>query len=310
MTSLSVVLALLAASAGSALPDASVPPADAAASDAGVTQDDDAGAAQADATGAKRRRPNLGQPESFAVGGSVAISLRTPEGWSSKPLKPQAVPDLTQIQGASVQLARAWSPAWSNENTPPTHSIWLICASAPSLQWSPGLETVVFERLNSIANAQLEERLNLDTLHAGEIEKKPPTFEQSYRGHGKVGRTRTEGAVRLLEEDRLGAGIPMRAQGRHVLGFSSDQVLVCSAACVEPAAHHLCASVIETVSLSGQLAAEPEPSVFGRLLVGFSQRPVTVVGVVAGVVLALAGAAVMLRGLLLRRPARRKSPAA
>ncbi|MFW5740088.1 MAG: hypothetical protein ACOC1F_06950, partial [Myxococcota bacterium] len=121
---------------------------------------------------------------------------------------------------------------------------------------------------------------------------------------GEAGGDRKEGAVRVLEVDRLDAErAAVTAAGRHVVGFLSepDRVLVCSAACVEPAeGRDACAASLGTFLLDGKLASEPSPSLTGRFVLGVKRRPAALLGAALGLLLALVGVLAILRGLMIR----------
>jgi hypothetical protein len=183
--------------------------------------------------------------------------------------------------------------------------MYLICATAPASEWSSGLESLVFERLNDVASTELGHRMSLDTFQPQRLEKAPPVFRQDFRAEGRLGPSRKVGTYDVLEEDALDrARAAAYAVGRHMVCFSDspERVIVCSVACMEPANPDVdtCTAVLGTFQLAGKLGAEPQPSFLVKLLVGVQRRPATLLGLVVGLLSTLAGGLMILRGFLLR----------
>lgn len=247
--------------------------------------------------------PVLGEEARFDISGAVKLVVLPPYGWSSSDTSDLDIEDLTQVSGAEAVIQHTWSSRHPKHGG--SAEMFVICASAPASDWAPGMESLVVERLNIIAKAQLAKKMAVASFSPGPIEEAPPVFRQSFEATGKAGGDRKEGSVRVLEVDRLDTQrASVIGNGRHIIGFLADpeRVLVCSTACFEPV-HHArgaCAGSVASFRLDGPLAPEPSPSTSGRLLLGIKRRPTALLGAALGLMLALVGVLVVLRGLMIR----------
>ena len=247
--------------------------------------------------------PMLGDEVRFDLAGPVKLVVIPPFGWAGEPSADVNIEELTQMPGAESLVEHSWSS--TNPKRAESTEMFVVCAAGPASDWAPGMESLVFERLNAIANAELAKRMAVSTFSPGQIEESTPVFRQSFEATGKAGGDRKEGSVRVLEVDRLDSRrAAVVARGRHVIGFLPDpeRVVVCSAACVEPVRHSrgACSASIASFRLDGPLAAEPSPSWTGRFVLGIKRRPTSLLGTALGLLLALAGILAILRGLMIR----------
>jgi hypothetical protein len=247
--------------------------------------------------------PILGTEVALAVPDGVVLHLSPPDRWAGTESKDVDIQDLSQIPGAQALFKHTWTSTHHRRAT--LSRLTVVCATAPSDDWAPGMESLVFERLNTIASAELAEWMTVSSLVPGPIDNAPPLYLQSFKAEGRAGGQRREGSLRVLEVDHIDDGrAPVVGTGRHFIGFlaNPDRVLVCSAACVEPAWRSVgvCPASIASIHLDGALVPEPSPSTAGRLLLGVQRRPSALLGTAAGLVFALVGVLIILRGLLLR----------
>ncbi len=245
----------------------------------------------------------LGSEVALAIPDGVVVHISPPERWVGAESKDVDIQDLNQIPGAQALFKHTWTSSHPRKATLSRLSV--VCATAPSEEWARGMESLVFERLNTLARAELAEWMTVSSLAPAAIDSAPPLYLQSFEAQGRAGGQRREGSVRVLEVDRMDDGrAPVVGTGRHFIGFlaNPDRVLVCSAACVEPAWRSVgvCPASIASVHLDGALVPEPSPSTAGRLLLGVQRRPSALLGAAAGLVVALVGVLTILRGLLLR----------
>lgn len=293
------VAAVLSIALGSAAfaqePDAS-PPSDASAAPDAVG--DAVPPAEPDAAPVEPPTAMLGNEETHALSNTVNLLVTPPFAWTGGEAPELDIPDLAQVPGAKTVIQRSWSQGTK------TSEMFLVCATGPASDWAPGMESLLMERLNAIANTELAKRMTVSTFSPGQLEETAPIFVQPFEAQGKAGGDRKEGAVRVLEVDPLdNKRADVAANGRHTLAFLDDpaRVLVCSAACVEPVGGRgVCPQSIASIHLQGQLAEEPLPTITGRLILGIKRRPAALLGTALGLMLALVGVLAILRGLLIR----------
>jgi len=243
----------------------------------------------------------FGPIESFPVADGIQVTVQAPSDWTAADAEigTAAVHD---VPGAQVQVARVWAPA-----QPRSGRLLLVCASAPSREWAHGLESLVFERLNSVASAELARYITMSDFSADPPEQTPFGFQQGFHGRGMGDPAVQQGGVRVLEpqdEPALHAP-PLVVTGRHSLAFSATEdpplVLTCSIACAEPVFRQgaVCNTVLAAHRVQGRTGPEPVPSLRTRLVVGFGRRPIAFGGLAAGLLSLLVGVFAVVRGLLL-----------
>lgn len=241
----------------------------------------------------------FGAAEAFPLADAVAVTVQAPVGWRGADVD-VVIPGLDQVPGADRKVARAW-----NAPDPAGGLLLLVCATAPSKDWAPGMESMLFDRLNDTANKELGRTLTLSSFTPALQEETASGFQQGFQARGEVGAARKEGAVRVIDPAEA-AGPPKSAlaiTGRHTVAFSASPALVlaCSLACAEPrdGASAVCVAALAAHRVEGNTTGEPVASPGARLVSGFARRPVALAGVVAGLVFLLAGFGALLRGLIL-----------
>jgi hypothetical protein len=246
----------------------------------------------------------FGPIELFPLADGIQVTVQAPSDWPAGDAE-MDVAAIQDVPGARVQVARVWAPA-----RPRSGRLLLVCASAPSREWAHGIESLVFERLNSVASAELARYMTVSEWSSDAIEETPFGFQQGFRGRGTGEPAVQQGGVRVLEpqDEAAMAAPPLVVTGRHSLAFSATEdpplVLTCSIACAEPVFRHgaVCNTVLAAHHLQGRTGPEPVPSLRTRFVVGFGRRPIAFGGLAAGLASLLVGVVAVVRGLLL--PAR------
>lgn len=166
-----------------------------------------------------------------------ALSLRLELVEGARSVPPIAT-DLSVAPGLEVAEVRAWRGE--------AERVDLVCAAGPAFGWVSGFQRPIFDA----ASAMVRRHTSVPRLTIGEIVGGPP-FEQRYRGEALA--------------------------GRHWLGFTGGELVVCSLACRgEPSA---CAPWLEGAHLVGSDPAVPEPGPLLRIAVAAAEhRQMTVVG--------------------------------
>lgn len=193
-----------------------------------------------------------------------------PDGWSDEPAGAVPTIKLTGIAGATV-LVRA---GVTGEGA----SLRVICASAPSSRWAPGVESLVLDRASQIAR---DASGDLTRFEPGPIEVRGDRFEQSFRG---------EGASRVV-------------WGKHLLGFAGRdrEAVLCTAICTTNAGDSArCASLVALVTPSGAWSQAPPASVSVRAILFAAERPVVALAIACALLVVGIGL------VLLRRPRPRR----
>ncbi len=290
--------------AGTAAADAAMDGDASAPHDQDDEEDTDAAAAPPASASSGAKPPaavTFGPLESFDLAQGIQVTVQAPSDWTATAGDVQ-IPDLDQVPGAQVKVSRSWAPAGKDRG-----GIFLVCVSAPSTDWTHGLESLVFERMNGIATKQLGRYMNVTSFQPGAVEETSFGFQQDFRASGQGGTALKQGGVRVLEPED---GTPRRAprmsvMGRHTLTFtrteSDPAVLTCSLACVERARHAgaVCSTALGTHRIVGETGPEPTPTLRARFVVGFGRRPIALAGVAAGLLSLMVGVAAVVRGLLL-----------
>jgi hypothetical protein len=245
--------------------------------------------------------PVLGDEVSFEIATGVRLVLLPPFDWTGTDASELAIPELAQVPDAEAVFKHTWKPERRRGQ------LTVLCATAPATEWASGMQSMVFERLNVVARSELGEGMTVATFSAGPVEDAPPLFRQSFDATGTAGGHRREGSIRVLEADPIDNNRDaVLGSGRHFLAFLAepDRVLVCSAACVESVRWNRgrCSGSLASLRLDGQLAPEPSASTMGRFVLGIKRRPSALLGTALGLLFALVGVLVILRGLLIRTP--------
>jgi hypothetical protein len=168
-------------------------------------------------------------------GGPVEVGLDVPPGAVGHP--PRDL-DLGVAPGARWLARRAWRTA--------DLSIELACAGASAERWVPGLEEPV------LAGATVLARQALGAVSAGPARLEDGVVAQGFAGSG--------------------GGLEWR--GRHVLGLTERDVLVCSVACgAPPGREEPCEAAAASLGLAGTRAEAAEPAWWARALLGAAAAP-------------------------------------
>lgn len=152
--------------------------------------------------------------------------------------------ELGGMAGTRVVLARGWAVG-SAETT-------LVCVSAPTQFWVPGLEATLLDA----ASAKVRAGAHLSTLEVDPIERGLP-YTQHFSGFGDT----------------------VVATGRHVLGFlgARDEVLVCSTVCTAPrvdaASVATCELALRRYDVEAAFTLAPPPGPILRLATTAAERP-------------------------------------
>jgi hypothetical protein len=175
-----------------------------------------------------------------------------------------------------------------------------VCLTIDGKVWSDGIEGIFFDRLNSVAKAELEKRGELERYDARSSGGDGGQFLQRYSASLKEGSpAAARGRPRQLEPSAARANV-LRAEGVHAIVFAGPRpdILACSVACVEAdaASPPRCSPVLESLRLEGPLVAPPHPTAFARALGTVGRRPLAAVGFTVGGLLMLVGLALAVWG--------------
>jgi len=143
-----------------------------------------------------------------------ALQLHVPVPGDATPMTAPAV-SLDAMPTAELVIARAWKLG-------PGGDAAAVCARADASLWIDGLEAPVLDG----ASALVRKQLDAPALSAGAVVREGLTFVQGFEGHGFV--------------------------GRHRLGFSAGDAVVCSVVCRGPDCGWL-----EQMALRGELTPAP-----------------------------------------------------
>jgi hypothetical protein len=185
-----------------------------------------------------------------------------PEGAIAEPLDALPAIDVSQLPGASVPVRAGFRGA--------TEALRVVCATAPSRGWAPGVEAIVMARASQIARGALGgEVTRFDAKDTAAVATR---FVQRFSARVKRG------------------GEALAAEGRHVLGFAGEarQAVVCSVVCAAPEGRGRCAALVEAAAPLGAWVEAPPPSLLVRGILLAAERPHAAVGAVGAAMIALA----------------------
>jgi hypothetical protein len=207
------------------------------------------------------------------IGPGVRLTLKLPSGAREEPEGALPSIEVAAFPGASLTLRRGYEGEGGVV-------LRAACVRAPSDRWAPGIEELVLGRATGIARSAAP--ADLDRWDAAEIQAVGSRFEQRLSGEGRS------------------QGRPVKAIGRHMLGFAGESrdAVLCSLVCVEPASAEpsACSELVLAATPEGAFTEAPPPSALVRLVLLTAARPRE-----AGIVFALTAALVVLV-VLARRP--------
>jgi hypothetical protein len=237
----------------------------------------------------------LGAPVRWETTEGGAAVLALPPGAAAMPVESLPSPDLGGVAGARVVLRKGVGRGPSTAEHI-SDSVYAICAKGPAGQMVPGMESVVFERLNELARTELGKGgTSVDSFQASEPREDGLLTVAGYTAEARLGPVAGgDGATPRLK---------MRAEGKHVLGYVGEpaDVLVCSIACTELSSERsrICPALLEGARIDAAFVQAPRPSLPSRLAFAVVRRPLSAVGAVLG------GLMVLLGGLVAAWPARK-----
>jgi hypothetical protein len=228
-----------------------------------------------------------GAPE---VAPGVRLRLPAPLGAREEPAADLPAVDLSSISGARITLRRGL------EDPAARLRLRILCATAPSDRWAPGVEELVLDRASGLARGAVAGAV--ERWESAPLAWTGDRFEQRFEGLAR------DGAAALS------------IRGRHLLGFAGGDraALLCSVICAEPVEAPLaaraeaplaapaagqpgrCAPLVDAVALEGALAPPPPPSLLVRGILAAAEHPYPAAAILG----VLAAAAVAI--LLARRP--------
>lgn len=254
------------------------------------------GAARAEAldTGARTSLP--------IEGSGLTVSVLAPEGWSA--IADAGLPDvdLGAVAGAKLSVRAGWAHEVADPSSPHADRLVVVCATAPTEGYAPGLETVIFERMNGVVRAELGKQASVERLETSPIEPRGVRFEQRFSASGEVGAELREGKVQVgAQGPDAPKPVHVGAEGLHVVGFAGEPatIVACSTVCVEgDVAEGSCAGALASLAFEGPFRPPPTPKLLARGLAGVVTTPWAAAGVLFGVMTTLAGLLIALRATL------------
>lgn len=186
--------------------------------------------------------------------------MRLPEAAAAEPAEALPAIEVGNIPGAAVPVRAGFH---SDHVT-----LRVVCATAPSRGWAPGIEDIVMGRASQIARSAL----------GGEVTR--------FEGRAIVaagGRFEERFAARVTRGPDV-----LAVEGRHVLGFAGEAkaAVVCSVVCAEPAPR-ACAALVEAAAPVGAWTAPPDPSLVVRGILLAADHPAAAAAGMGAAVIAI-----------------------
>lgn len=200
----------------------------------------------------------------------ASLRLQLPAGAVAEPSEALPAVDVANLPGATVPVRAGYTGAGL--------SVRVVCATAPSRGWAPGVEGIVMARASQIAQGALGGAVTRfaaeDTAAVG------PRFEQRFTADVQRG------------------GATLAVAGRHVLGFAGEAraAVVCSVVCAEAEGHAACGGLVAAATPEGAWTEAPPPSLLVRGILLAAEAPGAAAAIVGAV---LVGAAAL---VIARRP--------
>ncbi|MFT3774276.1 MAG: hypothetical protein QM820_53620 [Minicystis sp.] len=192
----------------------------------------------------------------------ASVRVRVPEGALAEAAEALPAIDVSNLPGAAVPVKAGFHAAEA--------TVRVVCATAPSRGWAPGIEEIVMGRVSQIARGALGGEVT--RFEATETAAIATRFEQRFEARVQRG------------------GEALAAVGRHVLGFTGEKrdAAVCSVVCLEKEGGGRCAGLVNAAQAEGAWVAAPPPSFLVRGILLTAERPAVAVGIVGAATIALA----------------------
>jgi hypothetical protein len=94
-----------------------------------------------------------GALENLPVVTGMSLRISAPRDWVSTQQVDTSFVDLSSLAGARIVLARSWAapkPATPEPGRTYSDSMLLVCVEAPVVEWAPGMEDLVFDRMSQM----------------------------------------------------------------------------------------------------------------------------------------------------------------
>ncbi len=205
--------------------------------------------------------PDSRATQELEITGGAAISISLPSGARDAPESELPLVTLPASAGVRVALRRAYDSDGGAR-------LYAFCAAAPSDRWAPGVEALVLERANAMAQGAL--RGEIERFDVREIDTRDARFEQRF-----------DGVVHRREHT-------IRFAGRHLLGFAGQakEAVLCTVLCESKENDARCEALTAEVSAVGAWTEAPPPSLLVRSILLAADHPHAALGVVAALSLA------------------------
>lgn len=206
----------------------------------------------------------------LGVAGGASLRVALPRAAKREPEGALPPVDVANLPGATVPIRAGFQ---GDHET-----LRVVCATAPSRGWAPGVEQIVLARASQIARGALGGEVT--RFEVSDVAAIGDRFEQRFEA--------------TLERD----GASFSARGRHLLGFSGEaqDALVCSVVCVERAGGEACGALVDAARAESGWTRAPAPSLAVRTILLAADRPMEA-GAIAAVVML-----VIVTWVIARRP--------
>ena len=197
------------------------------------------------------------------VTGGASFSVLVPRGAIAEPESALPAIDVSNLPGATVPVRAGFHDATTSV------SVRVVCATAPSRGWAPGVEAIVMGRASQIARGAIGG--DVARFDAADTAKVGARFEQRFTATARRG------------------GETTRAVGEHVLGFAGEarDAIVCSVVCAEPEGARACDALVEGATTTGAWVEAPPPSLAVRAILLAADRPTEAMAIVAATAIAI-----------------------
>jgi hypothetical protein len=177
------------------------------------------------------------------VHAGTSLRLALPAGVEREPDAALPAVSLGGLPGVSVALRAGFRG--------PDATLRVLCASAPSRGYAPGVEGFLLARASQIARAAIPaETTRFDAAEAREV---GPRVEQRFSAGAR----------------------DLAAEGRHLFGFAGPgrDAVLCTVLCTEREGGARCAPLVEAARAEGAWLAAPPPSLWVRAILAGAEHP-------------------------------------